>query len=138
MAARSAIETVAVTWELIRLLNSGDKIEIDQIKKIAIGSRIDGLLSKQTNILTLITKLDKELTGIEQDYKWLCETTHPNFMGVLAMFCQDKLDRTPPEAVFGVNPHFPSQQQGDLITKLTRFAMKFYVSAVNDIKMYEH
>ena len=135
MATRSALETVSVSRELIRQVQSESDLDWERIKGIALGSRIEGVLYKQTNALTLVQKLDKEYPGVLKDYEWLCETAHPNFMGVLAMYCRVDQDNT--RAEIGLTPEFPTSRHGEVIKRLAKFSMKFYLEAFSVIKEYE-
>ena len=91
MLCRALIETMAVQYKL-RMLLDNNPIESEEYKKIALGGRYEGFPIAQTNILTLLGKLDKKYPGTEKYHAALCEFTHPNMVGVLGSFCEPNLE----------------------------------------------
>jgi hypothetical protein len=82
-----------------RLEQVVETCELDDIdsflNKTTIGGRSnlipkapDGNVIEANNILTAIDKLDKEYKNIRQEYEFICEFAHPNFLGNLGSYGQ--------------------------------------------------
>ena len=99
--SRALIETMAVQYKLRMLLDT-NPIDSEKYKKIALGGRFEGFPIEQTNILTLLGKLDRKYPGTEKYHAALCEFTHPNIAGVLGSFCVPNLEEN--EALFVSTP----------------------------------
>lgn len=83
---RAAYETAALCFYVYKNLNQAierhDFIGMDDfLMKAGHGGKLDEVHYKAFNILTVIKHLDKEFTGLESMYYWLCEVAHPNWMG---------------------------------------------------------
>lgn len=83
---RAAYETAALCFyvykNLSKAIENHDFIEMDEfLMKAGHGGKLDEVHYKAFNILTAIQHLDKEFTGLESMYSWLCEVAHPNWMG---------------------------------------------------------
>ena len=83
---RAAYETAALCFYVYKNLNQAiekhDSIEIDDfLMKAGHGGKLDEVHYKAFNILTVIKHLDKEFSGLESMYYWLCEVAHPNWPG---------------------------------------------------------
>lgn len=83
---RAAYETAALCFYVYKNLNQAierhDFIEMDDfLMKAGHGGKLNEVHYKAFNILTVIKHLDKEFTGLESMYYWLCEVAHPNWMG---------------------------------------------------------
>lgn len=94
LQARAVMETVAVTYLLIKKLkNNLDQENLNQIDNIimihSFGTRNMEDLPRVTNVLTSIDAVDKWIPGFRKIYDDLCESCHPNHMGTLWPYSKD-------------------------------------------------
>src|SRR5262249_24482563 len=80
---RAVVETVAVMFtfheRLSRFLENKNVTDLDDfLMNILVGARDDPDMPKSINILTMVDRVEKTLTGFRSLYDHLCEYAHPN------------------------------------------------------------
>lgn len=83
---RALFETMALCYyvykPLEKVVETGIIGEIDDIlMRAGSGGKNDQIATKAFNSLTTVEQLDKEYNGAKDLYLFLCEITHPNWMG---------------------------------------------------------
>ena len=96
---RSAIETLAILIFLNQRTKSVASrdysfFEFDELTmQLLMGSRNGGTNQEAINILTVLTKADKQYPGILSMHQRLSESAHPNFDGLLYTYSESNPEK---------------------------------------------
>lgn len=97
LLCRAVIENAAVHWRLWDLLKSRDQISTDQmdqtLQALLMGWRSDPEFPQAINVLTLVDRLDREVSGVRRAYDTMSEVAHPNYGGVHGLFAKNDHDK---------------------------------------------
>lgn len=96
LLTRGLTESAALIWKLMELLDSrknyATKEMNDHLMKALTGWKLNpGELPEAYNVLTLVQRMDKTITGVLHSYGLLSEIAHPNWGGVFGLY--SKTDR---------------------------------------------
>lgn len=96
---RALFETVSVVGYFnykVDTFNKDKNLEVfnDTVMKIMLGSRSDNATYSSINILTMVDRIDKIMSGYRMTYDNLSEYTHPNFAGTCGLYGQLKEETT--------------------------------------------
>lgn len=108
--SRSAFETLMVAHRLndrihFSIVNNNFNELDEEIRKLGFGSKIKGLGFPAINIKTIVDSINKKTPGVKNYYDELSEISHPNWAGVLGIYCN--LDWDKRSGTFGRNNELP-------------------------------
>ena len=87
---RAVMESAAVAWKLLDILERRDKLSANeifkQLEKLLVGSKLWADFPQPYQILKLVDLIDKRLPGFRERYDALSEIAHPNWRGVLGLY----------------------------------------------------
>ena len=103
--ARASLENAALMWAVYELVRDRKGVDDDafneKLRRLALGWKGDKEFPDAINVLNMIDAMDKFLKGARYDYNMLSEVVHPNFNGVIGMYCI--IDKEEFSAAFGRN-----------------------------------
>ena len=104
LLTRGVTENAALTWKLMDLLETRAKYSPkemhDHLGRAHTGWKAEpGELPEAYNVLTLIPRMDRVVTGVARAYASLSEFAHPNWSGVFGLY--SKTDRERYVTTFG-------------------------------------
>jgi hypothetical protein len=91
LLTRGVTESAALVWKLMELLDSRKNYSPqdmnDNLMRALAGWKASpGELPEAYNVLTLIQRMDRVLTGVLHSYRTLSEMAHPNWSGVVGLY----------------------------------------------------
>jgi hypothetical protein len=92
LLTRASMETCAALWYLSEILERAVDAqalgETDRhLVKLLMGTKIDiDVLPKAENVMNLVDRVDKKITGFRKQYEQLSEFAHPNWSGTVLLF----------------------------------------------------
>ena len=134
LLARATVESGALAWRLMEVLNDRRAFSPQELSKILIrmmvGSRLwpDGPQALQ--ILSCVDRMDKKVPGVRKSYDVLSEIVHPNWRGVFGMYA--KTDETTFTAHFGRGMRSTEGTKGAIVNALLG-ALELFEFAYNRI-----
>jgi hypothetical protein len=88
---RAIAENAAAVWYLMEIIetNCAD-IDVDdldeQVMKLLMGHRTNDEMPAAINVLTMLRKADRQISGILSAYESLSEFAHPNWSGTAGLY----------------------------------------------------
>lgn len=88
---RALFETVSVVGYLNHKVDAFHKDKNfesfnETVMRVMLGSRIEGTPYSSINILSMIERIDKTMSGFKTTYEILSEYSHPNFAGTCGLY----------------------------------------------------
>lgn len=89
--ARASLENAALMWAVYELVRDRKGVDEEafnvKLRRLALGWRGNKIFPDAINILNMIDAMDKFLEGTRRRYDELSEIVHPNWSGVIGMYC---------------------------------------------------
>jgi hypothetical protein len=103
----------------------------DTLMRMLGGTKLSKDAPQPFNILTLIDRMDKRVSGTRHGYDLLSEIAHPNWSGVFAMY--GKMDQSRFTAQFGRGLRLENHLKDELIVLALLNALSLFEYAYNRI-----
>ena len=136
LLARATVECAAFAWKLMETLDDRHKLSPkalnDTLVRMLRGSKLWADTPQAMQVLSLIDRMNKTVSGVRKAYDMLSEIAHPNWMGVFGMYARTDEPRF--TAYFGRDLQPTDSLRGLIVTALLN-ALDLFQLAYNRISV---